>query len=81
MSYIGFIAPKKNIDYSELSQGILDVFQGIKDERLKTQAELTRQYEDVKSTVNAIEMGKSPSANELLLDGSTKAKENIGRKK
>lgn len=76
-SYIGFVAPKKTIDWSELAGGVVDTFKGIEEQRLKEQEKLTKIYQDTKFKVDNIEMGKSPSANELLLEGSTQVKENI----
>jgi len=76
-SYIGFVAPKKTIDWSELAGDVVETFRGIEEQRLKEQERLTKVYQDTKFKVDNIQMGKSPSANELLLDGSTQAKENI----
>lgn len=76
-NYIGFVAPKKTIDWSELAGDLVETFKGIEDQRLKEQEKLTKIYQDTKFKVDNIQMGKSPSANELLLDGSTQAKENI----
>jgi len=76
-SYIGFVAPKKTVDWSELAGDVVETFKGIEEQRLKEQEKLTKIYQDTKFKVDNIEMGKSPSANELFLDGSTQAKENI----
>lgn len=75
--YIGFVAPREQLNYGELTGGIIDALKGVQQKRDTARAEMQQATDDLTSTVNSYETGKSKSMNDIMLNTAMSVKENI----